>query len=240
MVKNPPANEGNLRDTSFDLGQQTFNLEGHCNPLQYSCLENPMDRGAWWATVQGVTKSQTQLKQLSRHATYFKSPNWSEFNSVDQIFSTQYLSREKEREWVCVCVCVCTHALSHVWLLVTPWSVAHQASLSMVFFSQEYRSELPFPHPGDLPNPGTKPASYALPHWQADSLPLSHLGNPTPLKNPHRANAPFIVPGWLQNFKEKNLVPVLPMVGRLYLACLKRKSNSLYFCMLYFWERFTC
>ena len=34
---------------------------GHGNPLQYSCLENPMDRGAWWATVHGVTKSQTQL-----------------------------------------------------------------------------------------------------------------------------------------------------------------------------------
>ena len=40
---------------------------GHGNPLQYSCLENPMDRGAWWATVDGVTKSQTQLKWLSMH-----------------------------------------------------------------------------------------------------------------------------------------------------------------------------
>ena len=37
------------------------------NPLQYSCLENPMDRGAWQATVHGVTKSQTQLKRLSTH-----------------------------------------------------------------------------------------------------------------------------------------------------------------------------
>ena len=35
--------------------------EGNANPLQYSCLENPMDRGAWWATVLGITKSQTQL-----------------------------------------------------------------------------------------------------------------------------------------------------------------------------------
>ena len=39
---------------------------GHGNPLQYSCLENSIDRGAWWATVHGVTKSQTWLKQLSR------------------------------------------------------------------------------------------------------------------------------------------------------------------------------
>ena len=41
---------------------------GHGNPLQYSCLENPMDRGAWQATVHRITKSQTQLKQLSARA----------------------------------------------------------------------------------------------------------------------------------------------------------------------------
>ena len=40
---------------------------GHGNPLQDSCLENPMDKGAWWATVQRVSQSQTQLKQLSTH-----------------------------------------------------------------------------------------------------------------------------------------------------------------------------
>ena len=40
---------------------------GHGNPLQYSCLENPMDRGAWQATVHGIVKSGTQLKQLSMH-----------------------------------------------------------------------------------------------------------------------------------------------------------------------------
>ena len=40
---------------------------GHGNPLQYSCLENPLDSGAWWAMVRRVTKSQTCLKQLSMH-----------------------------------------------------------------------------------------------------------------------------------------------------------------------------
>ena len=40
---------------------------GHGNPLQYTCLENPMDRVAWWATVHGVEKSQTELKRLSTH-----------------------------------------------------------------------------------------------------------------------------------------------------------------------------
>ena len=44
--------------------------EGHGNPLQYSCLENPMDRGAWRATVQGISKSQTQLKWLTLSHTF--------------------------------------------------------------------------------------------------------------------------------------------------------------------------
>ena len=52
-----------------------------------------------------------------------------------------------------------------------PWTVAHQAPLSMEFPKQEYWSGLPFPSPGNLPNPGIEPES---PTWQADSLPLSH------------------------------------------------------------------
>ena len=44
---------------------------GHGNSLQYSCLENPMDRGAWWATFHGVAKSQTRLKRLSMHEIFF-------------------------------------------------------------------------------------------------------------------------------------------------------------------------
>ena len=62
---------------------------------------------------------------------------------------------------VCVCVRVCTRALllSHVQLFVTPWTVACQAPLSTGFSWQEYWSRLPFPPPGDLPNPGIKPAS---------------------------------------------------------------------------------
>ena len=57
---------------------------------------------------------------------------------------------------------------SHSVMFVTPWTVAHQAPLSMGFSRQEYWSGLPFPSPGDLPNPGIKPGSPAL---QADSLP---------------------------------------------------------------------
>ena len=61
MVKNPPANTGDTRDLGSmpRLGRSPGG--GNGNPLQYSCLENPMDRGAWWARVHVVTKSQTSL-----------------------------------------------------------------------------------------------------------------------------------------------------------------------------------
>ena len=57
--KNLPANTRDIRDANSIPGLGRFPGEGHSNPLQYSCLENPMDRGAWWATVHRITKSQT-------------------------------------------------------------------------------------------------------------------------------------------------------------------------------------
>ena len=59
VVKNPPANAGDIRDAVFIPESGRSPGGGHGNPLQYSCLENPMDRGAWRATVQRVTKSRT-------------------------------------------------------------------------------------------------------------------------------------------------------------------------------------
>ena len=58
MVKNLPANAGDLGSIP---GSGRSPGGGHGNPLQYSCLENPMDRGAWWATIDGAAKSQTRL-----------------------------------------------------------------------------------------------------------------------------------------------------------------------------------
>jgi len=55
-LRNPPANAGDLRDTDSIPGSGRSPGEGNGNPLQYSCLENPMDRGAWQATVHGATK----------------------------------------------------------------------------------------------------------------------------------------------------------------------------------------
>ena len=59
MVKNLPANAGDARDTSLIPGSGRSPGGEDGNPLQDSCLENPMDRGAWWATVHGVVKSKT-------------------------------------------------------------------------------------------------------------------------------------------------------------------------------------
>ena len=62
VVKNPPANAGDIRDTGSIPGSGKSPGEGNGNPLQYSCLENPMDRGAWWATAYNVVESWTRLK----------------------------------------------------------------------------------------------------------------------------------------------------------------------------------
>ena len=67
---------------------------------------------------------------------------------------------------------------------VTPWTVAPQAPLSMKFFRQEYWSGLPFPSPGDLPDPGTEPMAAASPALQTDS---------------QRACTPLIFPSQQQN-----------------------------------------
>ena len=59
MVKNPPANAGDTGDSGSVTGLGRSPGVGNGNPLQYSCLENSMDIGAWWPTVHGVAKSQT-------------------------------------------------------------------------------------------------------------------------------------------------------------------------------------
>ena len=71
-------------------------------------------------------------------------------------------------------------SLSRVRLFATPWTVAYQAPRSMGFSRQEYWNGLPFPSPGDLPNPGIKPRSSAL---QTDALPSEPLGKPRILHN---------------------------------------------------------
>ena len=107
-------------------------------PLHYSCLENPMDRGPWQATVHGTTKIWTQLSIPAHgYAMNLKRRSCREVNSVQLI--------------------------SHVLLFATLWTIAHQAPLFMEFSRQEYWSGLSSPTPGDLPDPGIKLASPVSP-----------------------------------------------------------------------------
>ena len=67
MVKILPANAKDIRDMGLIPGLGKSPGGGHGNPLEHSCLKNPMDKGTWWATVHRVTKSWTRLKRLSMH-----------------------------------------------------------------------------------------------------------------------------------------------------------------------------
>ena len=67
--KEPPASAGDIRDVGSIPRSGRSSGGGHGNPLQYLCLKNPMDRGAWWATVDGVTKSWTRLSAHTHHDT---------------------------------------------------------------------------------------------------------------------------------------------------------------------------
>ena len=71
VVKNLQANTGDARDTGLTPGSQRFPRAGNSKPIQYSCLGNPMDREAWWATVHGVAKSGTWLS-TRKHSKYTK------------------------------------------------------------------------------------------------------------------------------------------------------------------------
>ena len=59
VIKNLPANAGDTRDTSSMLGLGRSTGGGHGHPLQYACLENPIDRGAWWVSLEGLKESET-------------------------------------------------------------------------------------------------------------------------------------------------------------------------------------
>ena len=146
--------------------------EGKGYPLQYSGLENSMN-----CIVHRVAKSRTQSKDFhslihvsKRRYLDFCIPNCRKwkfhlfilhvlyllFFFIEDSFCKCSFWRKKNHfiqwvEWLSLACVLC-----HVWLFVTPWTIAHQAPLSMRFPRQEYWNGLPFPSPGDLPNPGIK------------------------------------------------------------------------------------
>ena len=82
MRKNLPANAGDIKDAGSIPGLGRSPGGGHGNPLQYPCLENPMDRGGWWAMVHSSAKSRTRLKRLNTHA-HVSNLGLSAFSSVE-------------------------------------------------------------------------------------------------------------------------------------------------------------
>ena len=75
MVKHPPVNAGDIRDVGLISGSGRSPGGGNGNPLQYFGLENPVDRGAWWATVHRASKSWTLLKRLNMRACMLQTRN---------------------------------------------------------------------------------------------------------------------------------------------------------------------
>ena len=96
-----------------------------------------------------------------------------------------YLQHCYEHSCTSIFSVVSTQSLSRVQLFVTPWTVAHQAPLSIEFSRQEYWSGLPFLLQGILPTQGSNPCFLYFLHWQAGSLPTVPPGKPFPLIKPH-------------------------------------------------------
>ena len=192
VVKSLAASAGDKRDMGSIPGSGRSSGEGNGNPLQYSCLENPRDRKAWWASVHGIANSWTRVK-CSIHiqftccdlAAAMKWNSESKFCSLTLYpnvalyfilsfysYSVSGYHKNTLSKWAYFKIMKWSRSVR---LFVTPWTVAYQAPQSMEFSRQEYWSGLPFPSPGDLPNPGIEPRSSAL---QADALPSEPPGRP--------------------------------------------------------------
>ena len=161
VVKNPPAHVGDGRDLGLTPGSRRSPGGGHGNPVQYSCLENPMDRGAWKATIHSVAKSWTWLSEWAHmHASgvgVCRAPSAAEPQSVPCLRATPFpLCREDETVsqsfswWLLLFMWTlmgCPHLfffffgytppfssvqlLSRVRLFVTPGTATRQGSLSI-------------------------------------------------------------------------------------------------------------
>ena len=97
MVKSLLTNARDIRDADSIPGLGRSPGGGHGNPLQYSCLESPMDRGAWWPTVRKIAKSRTRLKQLTRaHTTALST--WADTQQRKPAYSKWQMKLLKQNE----------------------------------------------------------------------------------------------------------------------------------------------
>ena len=180
-----------VRDLGLIPGLGRFPGEGNGNPLQYFLPWKFLGwRSLVQATIHGVAKSWARLSDFTFFLCWHV--RWVQLcGSLNILWHCLSLGLEWKLTFFQSCDHCCNKGLfsqnygfsssvrisepvkllSHVQLFVTPWTVAYQAPPSMKFSKQEYWNGLPFPSPGDLPNPGIKPRSPTL---QADAL-LSEL-----------------------------------------------------------------
>ena len=101
VVKNLPASAGNAGDRGLIPGSGRSLGVGNGNPLQYSCLENSLDRGAWWATVHGVAKSWTWLSIHTHTHTHTHRYKDDDAHSFLKKFNTFQREVQRECYWKC-------------------------------------------------------------------------------------------------------------------------------------------
>ena len=171
MVKNPSVNSGDIKNAGSIPGLGKTPGGGHGNPLQYCCLENPMERGAWWAIVHRVAKSRAQLRrQLCialwkvNHSTAAAAAKSLQLcptlcNPIDGSppgSTIPGILQARTLEWVATSFSnaakwkVKGKSLSRVRLFATPWTAAYRAPPSMGFSRQECWSGVPLPSPTTL------------------------------------------------------------------------------------------
>ena len=91
IIKNPPSTVGDARHMSLIPGSGRSPGVGNGNMIQYSCLENPMDRGAWWAAVHRVAKSQTLLRNLAHTHTIHAVSSHHKIPRIRNTYSSNWL-----------------------------------------------------------------------------------------------------------------------------------------------------
>ena len=135
----------------------------------YACL-------VWLLCTCESWSSQTTMCQSNTAGCYVKSWVWNQTECF--FYKVMLLSTFMNRKGNANYIAYVLSRFSHVWLCATLWTVAQQSLLSMGFSRQDYWSGLSFFSPGDLPDPGIKPAFPMSPELQAISLLLSHWGSP--------------------------------------------------------------
>ena len=150
------------KESAYNAGDPG-SIPGLEDPHQYSCLENPVDRGVWRATVHGVC---TRLSKQTTTTTTTTTSHWTAAKSLQSCLTVcdtidgsppgspvPGILQARTLAWVAISFSnawkwkVKVKSLSRVWLLATPWTAAYQAPPSMGFSRQEYWSGLPLPSP---------------------------------------------------------------------------------------------